>query len=442
MSFTGSALIGAAPLLVQFNDITEGNIVSWSWTFGDGETSTEQNPTHLYSEPGRYDITLRVTYDDDETDLFEEDSYILVDAVDLEGKTKCLRYATEQSEGYGWSEFEGDNIAVPMHNNGAFTIEDDNGNRRDLIIDINDFGIWEIDTCDRYINSTASPVDKDTDEVSWEKWERETVFDQTEENRRIKHEDSHIGIRPSSSAHRGASGYTSTGQRTIQQVSIDAYANGEKVTPIAKTGKIVEDGEITFTRMNVNDNRVQMVIKGTAGQVQITNHVHNFLGIAGSPEPSKRLAGDYNVQKELATGKILWLSRGLRPLLNRCTGVILEGGTVSIIEGPDSRNSGFSCTENIDCDNPALPTEGTILLWSKDTNLITGITGWSTYGTAVDGWTLYYKTFFTGIAAGLEILAGSKCDIRIYNKIISEQAIEELYNNTVLFEGKKVLPGF
>jgi PKD repeat protein len=33
---------------------------SWLWTFGDGTSSDEQNPTHLYSYPGTYDVTLTV----------------------------------------------------------------------------------------------------------------------------------------------------------------------------------------------------------------------------------------------------------------------------------------------------------------------------------------------------------------------------------------------
>lgn len=47
--------------LVAFKDLSEGNITSWKWDFGDGETSTEQNPIHAYKQPGhQYVVTLWV----------------------------------------------------------------------------------------------------------------------------------------------------------------------------------------------------------------------------------------------------------------------------------------------------------------------------------------------------------------------------------------------
>jgi len=36
------------------------NISDWFWEFGDGQTSTQQNPTHSYAAPGLYDISLTV----------------------------------------------------------------------------------------------------------------------------------------------------------------------------------------------------------------------------------------------------------------------------------------------------------------------------------------------------------------------------------------------
>jgi len=39
----------------------DGSIASYSWTFGDGGTSTLQNPSHTYAAGGNYTVTLRVT---------------------------------------------------------------------------------------------------------------------------------------------------------------------------------------------------------------------------------------------------------------------------------------------------------------------------------------------------------------------------------------------
>jgi hypothetical protein len=46
--------------LVAFKDLSEGRITSWRWDFGDGTTSTEQNPIHAYQKPLDYIVTLYV----------------------------------------------------------------------------------------------------------------------------------------------------------------------------------------------------------------------------------------------------------------------------------------------------------------------------------------------------------------------------------------------
>ncbi|MDZ7263665.1 MAG: discoidin domain-containing protein [candidate division KSB1 bacterium] len=50
--------VGFGPLTVQFVNRTIGNAEKYLWDFGDGTTSTEKNPTHTYTEPGRYSVSL------------------------------------------------------------------------------------------------------------------------------------------------------------------------------------------------------------------------------------------------------------------------------------------------------------------------------------------------------------------------------------------------
>ena len=48
---------------IQFTDSStdpDGYIASWSWSFGDGNSSTEQNPTHQYVDNGAYNVTLSI----------------------------------------------------------------------------------------------------------------------------------------------------------------------------------------------------------------------------------------------------------------------------------------------------------------------------------------------------------------------------------------------
>ncbi len=47
---------------VQLTDLSTG-VTSWAWDFGDGDTSTEQNPFHSYTGPGTYNVCLIATGD-------------------------------------------------------------------------------------------------------------------------------------------------------------------------------------------------------------------------------------------------------------------------------------------------------------------------------------------------------------------------------------------
>ena len=62
-----AANFSAAPagdLTVQFTDASisnSGGITGWLWDFGDGATSTEQNPQHVYGAPGDFNVSLTVS---------------------------------------------------------------------------------------------------------------------------------------------------------------------------------------------------------------------------------------------------------------------------------------------------------------------------------------------------------------------------------------------
>lgn len=83
---TGSC---AAPLDVQFTDLS-ANAVSWSWDFGDGGTSTSQNPSYTYNTPGTYDVSLTVLNADGCSHTQVMPSYISIELpnVDIDANIK------------------------------------------------------------------------------------------------------------------------------------------------------------------------------------------------------------------------------------------------------------------------------------------------------------------------------------------------------------------
>jgi len=60
-AFTASPTSGNYPLAVNFIDLSSGSVTSWSWTFGDGGTSTAENPSHQYNSAGNYAVSLTVS---------------------------------------------------------------------------------------------------------------------------------------------------------------------------------------------------------------------------------------------------------------------------------------------------------------------------------------------------------------------------------------------
>ena len=59
-NFSATPTSGTVPLNVSFTDTTVGAPTSWKWDFGDGKSSTIQNPSHIYQSSGTYNVSLTV----------------------------------------------------------------------------------------------------------------------------------------------------------------------------------------------------------------------------------------------------------------------------------------------------------------------------------------------------------------------------------------------
>lgn len=82
-NFSGSPLMGSAPLVIQFTDQSSGSPISWSWDFGDGDNTnaTQQNPVHTYNSAGTYTVNLTTT------EGIESDTMVRVAYVTVTGGT-------------------------------------------------------------------------------------------------------------------------------------------------------------------------------------------------------------------------------------------------------------------------------------------------------------------------------------------------------------------
>ncbi|HEY6872581.1 MAG TPA: PKD domain-containing protein [Geobacteraceae bacterium] len=60
-NFSASQTTSCAPISLSFTDLSLNSPSTWLWNFGDGTTSTLQNPVHTYAAPGNYTVSLLVT---------------------------------------------------------------------------------------------------------------------------------------------------------------------------------------------------------------------------------------------------------------------------------------------------------------------------------------------------------------------------------------------
>ncbi|MBC7447349.1 MAG: PKD domain-containing protein [Hymenobacteraceae bacterium] len=101
VGFTAGADTLTCSGLVRFTDQSSGAPTSWQWSFGDGTTSTLQNPQHQYTTPGTYSVQLIATNANGTSTLVRA-NYIRYDA-QVPVAASCTPQTAAYCCGYGIS---------------------------------------------------------------------------------------------------------------------------------------------------------------------------------------------------------------------------------------------------------------------------------------------------------------------------------------------------
>lgn len=124
-NFTSAAQAGCAPVLAQFNN-TSTNGVTYLWDFGDGITSSNNSPSHVYNIPGYYTVTL-IAYNGGCADTTVKADYIyipgtysyftLTSTLNCLGNYTCFIDSSLNATSWQWNFGDGytDTIQNPCH---------------------------------------------------------------------------------------------------------------------------------------------------------------------------------------------------------------------------------------------------------------------------------------------------------------------------------------
>lgn len=140
-SFTTSVSSGQLPLEVTFTDTSSGSPTSWFWDFGDGNSSTLQNPTHTYNTSGVFSVTLTAYISTGTTDIAPTQSNSLTKQSDFSGTAAFAFENFTDNQSFAPGEFfvSGGTGVFTLLKNGAGLFQY-SANKVDLSFDLTSHG--------------------------------------------------------------------------------------------------------------------------------------------------------------------------------------------------------------------------------------------------------------------------------------------------------------
>jgi PKD repeat protein len=150
-----SSCTGLACAFTDRSTDQDGTVTGWSWTFGDGGTSTARNPSRTYASAGTYTVSLTVT--DDRAGTHQRSAPVTVTApstsitLTISGQTDATKHYIKHL----WSGATGAN--VDLYRNGTRIKSTPNDGRHTTAHNFTGTATWRVKICQVGSTTICSP---------------------------------------------------------------------------------------------------------------------------------------------------------------------------------------------------------------------------------------------------------------------------------------------
>jgi len=335
------------------------------WYFGDGETSTEINPYHIYKMPGEYEVMRVRTCPNGITDI----NYLTVYVYELERivtyTNKCIRSAVTQQQGVGMVEWGGVNWLWPEAYVGTCNGYDIYNETISLVMDTYSGMHFRIGIPEQWLDRLMN-LDYLRGGYEIPTWFRlpENTSKQGE-FQDIEHNESYVYMKPFYKEDKNKDGYRDDGFRDEFQVGGVIY-EGQKIVHSDDLKRVPLEADWVF-RKKLKARQLQLEINTTTSSYRCTGVQERVVEHDAKPGPLLNTKTETTLRREFKTPDF-WIARNSQnPLVNRATAFTVTGSYDYLSEGPDKYSKSaivFGASDGLTIDLNTV-TESTILQWVK-----------------------------------------------------------------------------
>lgn len=381
-SMSASPKWGTGPLTVQFTANATSSLVNeddgYLWDFGDGETTKEKNPEHVYI-PGEYNACLTVTtlWGTEITEcvtiyVYENDYSPGGRNVTKTSKIYRLGVPQEQKQGKGWSEYEGGDYPNAIGLVGTcklFTAEDED---RVIVTDCNTFKHYWLGKEDHWVDgeNAAYGGSEFTSDILFRE-----LLPEIQATAKIKHSESEANIKPWLKERRNVGEYDTYGFRMGFTASIyfreDSMPVDRAVVKyFPRKAQIVSDRQL-------ESESLQAGLRITKAPWRLVSIQQWYQQIDTAAAPDEKQMSEKTWAESLADS-VIWIGRSVE-IVSVADGTHLmpwdkgsnqrtTGSFIGVTEGPDNKSRSaiiFGASDDLTVDQDIAAGDLSILLWLR-----------------------------------------------------------------------------